>query len=1054
MVSRLFDYLNVQPEERTQVLLMLGAGFFMGIFLATYTVVAESLFLSTLGSELNKAFLLSGAFGILATLLYSAAQNKIKFSNLTTSTILFVVAATSFFYIGYHFGPEEYKKPIIFAMFCMTGPITAVLLLSYWGIFGRLFNFRQSKRIIGWIDTGQLVAIILANLLIPVTTGLFQETDNYLIVCALSIIVSAIYFIIIAYKFPLVKNDPSEFAKEVRKDSRVVNVIKDPYTKLLSLFLVISMVTLILGQFTFQELIKVQYPDQLDLTRFLAFFNASIFGLSFLMQTFVNDRIVSNYGIRVALFILPLVVGFFALSATVSGLVLGYSPESAPRTFIYFFLFVALLRLFNNMIRDSLENPMFKLLFIPLDSRSRFGIQSKVEGVINESGRFIAGALIFGFATLAYFQIIWMPIILCVLCGVYVIVIYKLYAGYKSKIRTKLEIAQSSLDTAEVGFGKITKKLEAQLSDQSPGTAVFSYKLLEKIDPQGASRWVNALMRNDREETREFAQRKMNELKGLSVSDRYIIRHDLAKEQAADKNLLSRGDLELLVSSGGDITKARISKLSRSHHAGDRQYAAELLMHTATDESSSFLIDLLHDQDTNVRNTAIKSSVKKSNPEVIRALIENLGEPAFSNRSAEALILIGGKALNVLDTSFYRSGQSAQALINIVQIIGQIGGQLARDILWNKIDYPDKVVVSKVLLGLGEAEFKASISQVSRIKYAIENDIGDVNWNLCAIQEMGNEGFAKEVKAALRSEISSDIEHVYMLMAMLYDSRSIQLVKENIESGTIEGTAFALELLDVFLSDQLKQRVIPMLDEISDHEKINRLEVFYPRVALDEKLVLKFLINRDFTQSNRWTKACVLRQIGEQDITDFSLDLIAQLFNPDQLIQEMAAWALYKVEPGAYESNTDRLGWEAKRRLDTVVKPSDSNHALLIFEKARFFGTMEIFMGTTGLALSFLADTAKELNLTPNQSLVIDEKTNSHFYIVYQGEVAFYQRGELKGNFTSGQFIGEMLAVPGFRNSNILVAKEGAILLQLGKDHLYDRMAENFKLASRVLDYV
>jgi len=43
------------------------------------------------------------------------------------------------------------------------------------------------------------------------------------------------------------------------------------------------------------------------------------------------------------------------------------------------------------MIRDSLENPMFKLLFIPLDSRYRFGIQSKVEGVVNESGRFIAG---------------------------------------------------------------------------------------------------------------------------------------------------------------------------------------------------------------------------------------------------------------------------------------------------------------------------------------------------------------------------------------------------------------------------------------------------------------------------------------------------------------------------------------------------------------------------------------------------------------------------------------------------------------------------------------
>ena len=61
-------------------------------------------------------------------------------------------------------------------------------------------------------------------------------------------------------------------------------------------------------------------------------------------------------------------------------------------------------------------------------------------------------------------------------------------------------------------------------------------------------------------------------------------------------------------------------------------------------------------------------------------------------------------------------------------------------------------------------------------------------------------------------------------------------------------------------------------------------------------MVLKFLINRDFTQSNRWTKACVLFQIGILKIADFKLDLIAQLFNPDTLIREVSAWALYQID--------------------------------------------------------------------------------------------------------------------------------------------------------------
>ncbi|MDZ7650079.1 MAG: hypothetical protein U5K54_24785 [Cytophagales bacterium] len=86
------------------------------------------------------------------------------------------------------------------------------------------------------------------------------------------------------------------------------------------------------------------------------------------------------------------------------------------------------------------------------------------------------------------------------------------------------------------------------------------------------------------------------------------------------------------------------------------------------------------------------------------------------------------------------------------------------------------------------------------------------------------------------------MEHIYMLLAMLYDTRSIQLVKENIESGTAEGVTYAVELMDVFLSEQLKQQVIPVMDDLSVSEKMKRLEIFYPRVQLDEKLVLKFLI--------------------------------------------------------------------------------------------------------------------------------------------------------------------------------------------------------------------
>ncbi|MDZ7650077.1 MAG: hypothetical protein U5K54_24775 [Cytophagales bacterium] len=141
------------------------------------------------------------------------------------------------------------------------------------------------------------------------------------------------------------------------------------------------------------------------------------------------------------------------------------------------------------MLKDSLENPIYKLLFIPLDSRYRFSIQAKVEGVVNESGRFIAGIFIFLFALAPFFKIIWVPVIVLGLILAYFRVIQNLYQEYKAKIRSKLEHTGELQDRLEIGYSQITTKLETNLHGQDPAKAVFSFKLLEKIDPSKAGSW-------------------------------------------------------------------------------------------------------------------------------------------------------------------------------------------------------------------------------------------------------------------------------------------------------------------------------------------------------------------------------------------------------------------------------------------------------------------------------------------------------------------------------------------------------------------------------------
>ncbi|MBX2916174.1 MAG: hypothetical protein KF856_12965 [Cyclobacteriaceae bacterium] len=1041
-------FLGVKPEEQGQVWLMLATGFFIGIFIATYQVTAESLFLNKLSDKLDQAFLVSGVLGIISTIVFTFFQNRLKFVTLTISSIVLIILATLSIYYFYHFTDEGVQNATLFVMYCLVGPITAILLLCYWGIFGRLFNFKQSKRIIGWIDTGQLIAIILANFLIPATAALFPDTSNYLIVCNISIIGSLICLILIATNFTLARIGTDA---TVRAETGFSKILGDRYIRLLSIFLIVSMVTLSFNQFTFQTLLNKQYPDQRDLTNFLAYFNGAIYALSLLMQLFVNDKILSTYGIRISLFVLPVVVALLSIGSILTGVFLGYDAALSPQAYIYFFLFVAVTRLFNSMIKDSLESPIYKLLFIPLDNKLRFSIQAKVEGVVNESGRFLAGLFIFLFALAPFFKIIWIPIIVLGLILAYYKVIQNLYAEYKEKIKSKLEYGGEGQERLEVGYKEITARLESNLLQDDPAKAVFAFKLLEKIEPGKVGSWINVLMKNPQDTTKDFAQRKMNELKGLSVSENYVIRIDKDKANT-DKNILSRTELDMILNSGGDIQKARILRLARSTDVNDRHYCAELLLHSQNRENISFLIELLSDANHKVRSAAIKTAVKRNDNEVILALIDNLGQPEYANEALNALILVGETALPLLDNAFYRPGQASAVMLKLVQIIGVIGGNRAKDMLWNKIDYPDKVVVSQVLLSLGESGFKAGISQISRIKYAIESDIGAIAWNLGALTEIGDDEQTRVVRRALHREVQNDIEHIYMLLAMLYDTRSIQLVKENIDSGTAEGITYAIELLDVFLSEQLKMRVLPVLDDLSITEKIKRLEIFYPRVSLDEKLVLKFLINRDFTQSNRWTKATVLHLIGTQRISEFNLDLIAQLFNPDWLIRETAAWALHQIDPDLYTTHVTRLGNDIKRTLDKTILGVGSSP--MLYDKILFFQQTELFQNVPGILLSYLADVTKTSTLETGKTIHIDELNTTDFFIVFKGEVDYYDRNNKSTTYLPGQFVGERLAYPGYINSHSLKAVKPAIILIVNKEQFYELLSEHVAMADKFLEYI
>jgi hypothetical protein len=99
MHERLTKFLGVEPDETTRVALLLTISFFMGLFLATVSVAAQTEFLNLEGiiekEELPKALFIGGGLGFIASGLFNILVGRISFRFLSIFFLLLTIGGTA-----------------------------------------------------------------------------------------------------------------------------------------------------------------------------------------------------------------------------------------------------------------------------------------------------------------------------------------------------------------------------------------------------------------------------------------------------------------------------------------------------------------------------------------------------------------------------------------------------------------------------------------------------------------------------------------------------------------------------------------------------------------------------------------------------------------------------------------------------------------------------------------------------------------------------------------------------------------------------------------------
>jgi len=1062
VLQAFLKFLGGEPGLEKHMWLLLGKGFFMGIFLATYQVGSESLFIQRLGEDyLDVAFFVTGFLGILSTVLFVNLQARIKFSTLVVANIFVIFLFVACTRSAFEFLGEDsiYYNYLPFILFVMMGPITAITLLGFWGVFGRMFDNRQAKKIIGGIDTGQLFATIIAFFSIPLITQLpyIDETYDLLFVSGLASFGILFFTIWIIREFHIDKATRAK-SNEQKEKVKFTTIFKDPYTRLLSLFLIFSMAASVFMDYTFYSATETMFPIEEELNTFLSFFNGTVILMSFFIQSFINDIIIGRFGLKVSLMTMPIILILFTLGILYSGYVYGY--ETKNELYILFFVFAASGKAFTASLKDALESPAFKLFFLPFDIKIRFDIQTRIEGVVNEFATLIAGAIQIGLGALVFFKLIHFAYFIIIMAGVVIYLASKLYDEYKVTLKQTLERQKADLkEEGTKNEHNTLNVIKSELKTRNLQRILNALRVLESIDPLQYEYTLLDLLSSKYPKIRQFAYRKLQENQSFTVVK--IIKAE--SETEGDEQTLEIANevvVELENIAEIELNDEYLRSLVRSTKPQERITGAKKLAGITEDRHLSFIIELLRDINPDVRKAALITAGKVKRPELWPILVENLHSPTYGNAAMSSLINIGEPAFHTIDTSFYKTGQYESTMLRIIQIFGRINIKESSDLLWKKIEFPNKRIVSELLVSLSYHGFQARDFQAARIKIFVENLIGDLAWNIKALKDIPEETELDHmIIQALEEENRVNYDNIFMLMAMIYDAQSVMLVRENIYAQTVDSIMFAVEMLDVFLDEEMKPKVIPVMDDLKVDERLAKLQNFFPPEDFENyEDLLRQIINRDYNRITRYTKLLALERIRKMEEASISNDLIANLFNPDKIIRQTAANVIYTIDKQAYQEHSRRLKQNVKKELDRSILPPvfiDQNEEyypdMLEIDKVITLKKSPYFNKISGDLIVNIAEVMDEIRVTEGTRLIEKDETGDvPVYLILEG-TAQRITGEGEELLEPGMLFGYEYISTNEKFDYQVISNERMHLLVLRKEEILDLMSKHIKIMEAYL---
>lgn len=899
----LLKVLNVKDEEKEPITLLLAHSFFIGIFLAFFFSFASGKFLGEFSAKmLPYAYIATGLTGYAASTIFGNLQQRISYPKLLMGTLGVLLILMVLFYLGVLITNAAW---LIFVIYVWIIPFYTMIALQYWSMVMKLFDLRQGKRLFGLIGSGDVVSSLIGFSSVPLILSIFDGNGEILLLLgAIGLAVGMFLQWRLIKKFPDQLTSGKINSKKRRGSIR--DVFKNKYFTLIFFLTICSVFGQNFVDYNFMGLARATF-ERNELIAFFGIFFAIVKVVELLGKTVLAGRLLNQYGLRLGLTILPVLLMVFSVIALMG----------APFELSVNLLFIpmAMNKLFDRAARKSLDEPSVKILYQPLEPNTKLMVQTQAEGKAKQIAIIASGILLILFGFIPNFGIFESTLFLVLVLVVWLGVSGRMYKAYRNIIEEKL-----AGDELKNTFGKNSigvRFLAKELDSDNPKQIVAALQLAERIESGVMEIFLEKLLKHPSLKVRQVVVEIVMENKILPISDAI----KKAAKQEDDEELK-----ELMLNTQHALEQIKalraedISLIARDVEFTNREVAAVWLEYNEHPQRLLLLRELASDKNIRVATAAIKSSAAIKSVELWALLIEFIPIASLSNATIPALVAEGEDVVPVLEIAFDRFEGNPLVLSKIIQICGRIGGQRSINFLSDKIYYPNREVQLLAIDMLVLNNHAASDEQTGNIKVKIEEEAKYCTWLISSIIDLSKDTrHSAYLTEKLKEELRYATNNLFSLLSLLYDSDSIQRVQQNLEKNTKESVALAMEMIDILLDESLKKYIAPIIDRIPLTDKLVKLHEFFPQrrfTKITDRL--KDIIYKDFSKVNRWIKACAVYQLMHTS-RDVHAEVEALVFHDDFFLKETALVAIHEVDKPLYHYYTSKERKRDKIKYDRVT---------------------------------------------------------------------------------------------------------------------------------------